>query len=98
MSDTFEILCPCCSAKIKVDKSTGTILYHEPPDKPRTVRDLDDAFRRLQEEAKKREGLFEKSLQAEKAQKEALDKKFEELLKQASKSPSGPMKRDIDLD
>jgi hypothetical protein len=56
------------------------------------------AARALKGEATKREEIFQKSFADQKTRQSVLDKKFEELLKQAKESPdTGPPKRDIDL-
>jgi hypothetical protein len=95
----FEVECPCCQAALKVDPETRAVISYKAPEKPRTVEDLADAVGRVKGEAARREEAFRKSVEAEKKSKQVLDRKFDELLKQAKESPDvTPPKRDIDLD
>lgn len=95
----FELDCPCCQAKLKIDPETRAVISYKAPEKPRTVEDMDAALAMLKGEAARREEAFRKSVEAEKKSKDVLARKFDELLKQAKESPDiVPPKRDIDLD
>ncbi len=95
----IEVECPCCQARLKIDPATEAVISHEAPEKPRTVESLEAAVARLKGEAARREELFQRSLEAEKRHGEVLERKFEELLRQAKEKPDvGPPTRDIDLD
>jgi hypothetical protein len=95
----FEVECPCCQARLKIDPATQAVISHRAPEKPRTVESLEAGLARLKGEAARREELFERSFEAEKRHGEVLQRKFEELLKQARESPeTPPPQRDIDLD
>ncbi len=95
----IEVQCPCCQARLKIDPATEAVISHEAPEKPRTVESLEAAVARLKGEAARREELFQRSLEAEKRHGEVLERKFEELLRQAKEKPDvGPPTRDIDLD
>jgi hypothetical protein len=59
---------------------------------------LTEAQRILAAEAARREALFEQSMQAEKTRGDALSRRFEEALKQASQEPITKPTRDFDLD
>lgn len=84
---------------LKIDPDTRTVISHKEPERPRTVQDLEAAVARLKGEAARREEAFQKSFEAERKHGKVLEKKFEELLKQARESPDvTPPKRDIDLD
>jgi len=97
--DLFELKCPCCDATLKVDPDTRAVISHKAPEKPAPVEDLASAVTRLKGEAARREEAFRKSFEAEKVHGKVLEKKFDELLKQARESPDlPPPKRDIDLD
>jgi hypothetical protein len=63
-------------------------------DKP----ELDDAHRILEEQAARREAVFQQSVDAEKTRGDALSKRFEEALKQARQEPITKPTRDFDLD
>ena len=93
----FEVTCPCCRASLVVDTNLGRVVSHREPergDKP----ELDEAARILAAEAARREALFEQSVQAEKGRGDALDRRFEEALRQAKEEPVTRPMRDFDLD
>ena len=97
-NEVLDVACPCCHAILRVDVETGAVLSHKIPEKPPAIEDLGVAAKALKGEAAKREEIFQKSFAEQKTRQSVLDKKFEELLKQAKSSPdTGPPKRDIDL-
>jgi hypothetical protein len=97
-NDVVDVVCPCCHAALRVDRESGTVLSQKIPEKPPSIDDLGVAARALKGEAAKREEIFQKSFAEHKTRQTTLDKKFDELLKQAKESPdTGPQKRDIDL-
>jgi hypothetical protein len=97
-NEVLDVECPCCKAFLRVDRDTGAVLSHKLPEKPPSIEDLGVAAKALKGEAAKREEIFQKSFAEQKTRQSLLDKKFEELLKQAKESPdTGPQKRDIDL-
>src|SRR5574341_2494723 len=96
--EPFEILCPCCQAKLRVDPGLQAVLSHEPPPEERSVKDLTQAVKGLKAEAAQRQARFEESLKAEKSKKSLLDKKFQDALKKAKDDPITKPVRDIDLD
>lgn len=99
MAEVFEIHCPCCKALLKVDSETQAVISHQEPEKPPAIEDLGAAVQRLKGEEQKRDQVFRKQVEAEKTHGKVLEKKFDELLKQAKTEPSGkPGIRDIDLD
>ena len=94
----LEIECPCCHSTLKVDVESGAVLSHKQPEKPPPIEDLATAVANLKGEADKREQIFQKSFADQKTRQSVLDRKFDELLKQAKESPTDvPPKRDIDL-
>jgi len=97
LKSELELTCPCCGAVLVVDTNLGRLVAHREPergDKP----ELNDAARILAAEAARRESLFEQSVEAEKTRGDALARRFEEALKQASKEPVVKPMRDFDLD
>jgi hypothetical protein len=97
LTSELELPCPCCGALLVVDTNLGRIVSHKAPergDKP----ELSEAQRILAAEAARREALFEQSMQAEKTRDDALSRRFEEALKQASQEPVTKPTRDFDLD
>jgi hypothetical protein len=96
--DTFEVNCPCCSAKLTIDRELGVVLSHVPPPKPPSSVDLDDTARLLREQAEAVEAKFRASVQAEKSKEDVLARKFAEGLKKAKDGPVEKPLRDFDLD
>jgi len=97
LKSELELTCPCCHALLVVDTNLGRIISHKEPergDKP----ELSQANRILAEEAARREAMFEQSFQNERTRGDALAKRFEEALKQASQEPITKPTRDFDLD
>jgi hypothetical protein len=95
----MEVECPCCRAMLKIDVETGAIITHKQPEKPPAIEDMGTAIAALKGEAARREEIFQKSFADQKTRQSVLDKKFDELFKQAKADPSGPPpKRDIDFD
>jgi hypothetical protein len=96
----FQVECPCCQAKLKVDPETRAVIAHTPPPEKRTVENLDAAMAKLKGEEERREQLFRDQFEAHKSHGKVLEKKFEELFQQAKSDPekAKPRVRDIDLD
>src|ERR671915_203765 len=97
LKSELELVCPCCHALLVVDTNLGRIVSHKEPergDKP----ELNEAQRILAAEAARREALFEESFEAEKTRGDALSRRFEEALKQASQEAITKPMRDFDLD
>src|SRR5436190_16027565 len=99
MSKLIEVACPCCQAMLKVDPETRAVIAHQAPEKPPIIEDLAAAVAKLKGEAGRRDEVFRKSVETERMHGKVLEKKFDELLKQAKENPDvTPPKRDIDLD
>jgi hypothetical protein len=96
--EPFEVLCPCCQAKLRVDPEMRAVLSHELPPEERSVKDLTDAVKGLKAEAAQRQARFEESLKLQKNKKDLLDKKFQDALKRTKDVPLSKPIRDIDLD
>ena len=97
LKSELEVACPCCKASLVIDLNLQRVVSHKEPergDKP----ELNEAARILAAEAARREALFEQSVQSEKTRGDALSKRFEEALKQASQEPVTRPARDFDLD
>jgi hypothetical protein len=98
-NELFEVPCPCCQAKLKVDPELRVVISHEEPVKAAPIEDLAAAVQKLKGEAGRREEAFNKSFAAEKNQSQVLNRKFDELFKQAKENPDfGKKVRDFDLD
>jgi|ERR1700730_577427 hypothetical protein len=94
----FEVDCPCCRAKLTVDRGLGVVLSHVPPPKGPPSVDLDDTARHLREQAEAVEAKFRASVEAEKTKEDVLARKFAEGLKKAKDAPIEKPLRDFDLD
>jgi hypothetical protein len=93
-----ELECPCCQAKLTVDRELGVVLSHTPPPKPPSSVDLDDTARLLREQAERVEAKFKLSVEAERMKDDVLERKFAEGLKKAKDQPVEKPFRDFDLD
>jgi len=93
----FDLVCPCCGAKLKVDPELKAIISHEAPKVARKFESVDDAIEGLKSHDVEREKKFAASVEAEKSKKDVLNRKFEELFEKAKSDTSKPI-RDIDLD
>ena len=98
-SSLIEIECPCCGALLKIDSGTEAVISHREKERPRMVEDLTAAVQKLKGESARREQVFQKQMAEQKTHQQVLDRKFDELLKQAQEEPIGPPpQKDIDLD
>jgi hypothetical protein len=92
-----EVTCPCCGSTLVVDVHLGRVVSHQAPASAHGVV-LDDAQRVLQEQARRRDAIFEQSMQSERTRDDALSRRFEEALEQAKKEPVTKPIRGFDLD
>jgi hypothetical protein len=84
---------------LKIDPETRAVIVHKVPEKPRQIDDLAAEVAKLKGAAGRRDEVFQKQFEAEKIHGRVLEKKFDELFKQAKENPDlTPPKRDIDLD
>ena len=95
---TFEVVCPCCGARLEVDTELGKILFHEPPPKTSKAPDLNQASQFLKKEAERRESLFKQSAEEEKIKSELLERRFKEAFEKTKDVPTKPPLKEIDLD
>lgn len=93
----FDLLCPCCGARLKVDSDLKAVIAHEAPKVARKFESVDDAIGALRTHDVEREKKFAASVEAEKSKRDVLNRKFDELFEKAKKDDSKPI-RDIDLD
>jgi hypothetical protein len=95
----FEVKCPCCDAMLKIDGELHAVISHQEAVKKPAFEDLAAEVAKLKGAAGRREEVFQKSFAAEKNQGQVLNRKFDELLKQAKADPEfGKKPRDMDLD
>ena len=93
----FEISCPCCDARLKVDSELRAVISHEAPKTPRKFSSVDDAIGALKTHDVEREKKFAASVEAEKSKRDVLNRKFDELFEKTKGDTSKPI-RDIDLE
>jgi uncharacterized Zn finger protein (UPF0148 family) len=93
----FDLLCPCCGARLKVDSDLKAVIAHEAPKVARKFESVDDAIGALKTHDLEREKKFAASVEAEKSKRDVLNRKFDELFEKAKNDDSKPI-RDIDLD
>jgi hypothetical protein len=93
----FDVLCPVCNARLKVDAELKAVVAHEAPKTPRKFASVDDALGALKGQDEEREKKFAASVEAEKSKKDVLNRKFQELFEKTKDDTSKPV-RDIDLD
>ncbi|WP_031494997.1 hypothetical protein [Bryobacter aggregatus] len=99
MAKLLELSCPCCEAKLKVDIVTESVITWEEKKKAPPIEDFAKAVQNLKGEAAKREEAFQKSFEANKNQSSVLNRKFDELLKQAQADPDkNKPKKPFDFD
>src|SRR5271170_561822 len=95
----FEVICPCCSALLKIDPENQAIIAHTAAVKPKTFNDMEEAARAMKEQDSRRDSIFRQSVEAQKHASELLEKKFQEAVKKAKETPdTGRPIRDFDLD
>ena len=96
--ELFEVSCPCCQSTLQIDGELRVVIAHTEPVKKPAIEDLAAEVEKLKGAAGRREEAFQKSFAAEKNQGQVLNRKFDELLKQAKANPDfGKKPRDIDL-
>ena len=93
----FELLCPCCQARLKIDPELKAVIAHEAPKVARKFESVDDAMGALKTHDQEREKKFAASIEAEKSKRDVLNRKFDELFEKTKNDTSRPV-RDIDLD
>lgn len=97
LKSELEVACPCCKATLVIDTNLGRVIEHrEPPSATRP--ELTEAQRILAEQEARRNALFEQSLQEHRTRGDALSRRFDEALEQASKEPITKPVRGFDLD
>jgi len=96
MSDTVDVLCPCCGNRMKVDAASGEVLAEERP-APKPTKSFEQAMTDVKSGAQKREEAFSKAADRTRNLQDLLDKKFEEARKKAA-DDTGPPPSIFDLD
>lgn len=98
--DLIEIKCPCCEAVLQIDPELRVVISHQEKVKPPSIQDMEEAVRKLRGEESRRSEVFEKQVEQHKSHAKVLERKFDELLKQAKENPDSvpPPKRPFEFD
>lgn len=98
-SGLIEVRCPCCEATLHIDSALQAVIRYEEHKKPPSVEDIGAAVQKLKGEEARRGEVFQKSFEQHKDHHKVLERKFDELLKQAKDTPDAPTpKRPFDFD
>ena len=97
LESELDVVCPCCHALLVVDVNLKRVVRHDEPERPDKPQ-LSHAQRILAEEAARREALFQQSVDAERTRGDALSRRFDEALREATNEPVTRPPRDFDLD
>ncbi len=88
-STDFIIICPCCEAKITVDRITGAVLAHDKPDSgPATT--FEQAVSEEKQRRQDAQDRFSQAVQEHENREEIWDKKFKEAVKRAENDDKPP--------
>lgn len=85
----FNVICPCCQAKILVDHKTGSVLGHEGPPKGR-AKTFEEAVLESRKRKTDAEDVFAQAVREHENREELLEKKFKEAFEKAEKDPNPP--------
>ena len=85
MSKNFEILCPCCSATLVIDRVSGEVLLHKAKE-TRVSGSLESMVAGLESQKSEAAKRFDKQLESQKDRARILEEKFKEALERAEKS------------
>jgi hypothetical protein len=81
-----EVRCPCCEAKLQIDPELKAVISYEEHQKPRAIEDISAAVQKMKGEEARRGETFQKSFEEHKGHHKVLERKFDELLKQAKET------------
>jgi len=97
-SSRIEVTCPCCGARLNIDRELGKVIAHEAPPRAANAPDFDRASELLQKQQARREALFAQSAEDEKVKSRVLEQKFRQALEKSKDEPITRPARDFDLD
>ena len=90
--ELFEVTCPCCSATLKVDPDTQSVISHVAAVKPKTFADFETAAKAMREQEGRKESIFRQAVDAEKNKAEVAGQEIqrchEESQRVARRGPS----------
>ena len=91
--ELIEVRCPCCEATLQIDPELKAVISHQEHQRPRAIEDIGAAVQKLKGEEARRSETFQKSFEDHKSHHKVLERKFDELLKQAKEKPDAPPPR-----
>jgi hypothetical protein len=95
----LEVRCPCCEATLQIDAELKAVISYEEHKRPPAIEDIGAAVQKMKGEEARRDEVFQKSFEQHKGHQKVLERKFDELLKQAKEKPDAPQpKRPFDFD
>ncbi len=97
LKSELDVVCPCCQALLVVDVNLKRVIRHDEPERPDKSQ-LSNAQQILAEQAARREAIFQQSVDEQKTRGDALSRRFDEALREATKEPITRPPRDFDLD
>ena len=87
--ENYIVICPCCEAKITVDRGTGAVLTFEAP-LSGPAKTFEQAVNEEQKRRDDAEDKFAQAFREHEHREELLDKKFKEAFKKAEKDDKPP--------
>lgn len=94
----LEITCPCCEARILVDRATGTIIRHDAKPDAKGSGSIADILQGLASKKASSESLFQREMDSMKDRDRLLDEKLQEAVKRAKDMKDEKPIRPIDLE
>lgn len=91
--ELIEIQCPCCNATLQIDPELKVVISHQEAKKPAPIEDIAAAVQKMKGEEARRGEVFQKSFDQHKDHQKVLERKFDELLRQAKENPEAPPPR-----
>ena len=100
MTDTvsIEVVCPCCEARILVDRATGSIIRHDPKPDAKGSGSIADILQGLASKKASSEQLFKREMDSVKGRDRLLEEKLQEAVKRAKDMKDEKPIRPIDLE
>jgi hypothetical protein len=96
-AEKLTVICPCCEAKLVIDRLTGAILAHERP-KGGPAKTLEQAMSEEKKRRQEAEDRFAQAVKEHQHRDDLLEKKFQEALKRAEKDGEPPPPRPFEFD
>ena len=92
-SKRLLVTCPCCQAKLEIDRSTGLVIHSE---NRKVDYSLEDAVKQEHEKRSRADELFAKAFADERSRHQSLEEKFQKALE--AKDELDDPTRPFDLD